>query len=307
MAVSSSYGFKIMGEDGVSLNGKWPIFGFDINNLENAFRTTRITDTSNNPYYNSGNTAPSDSELTYRQDGDHRLGTGYKIKDGTVKKLITRYEHGYDYRPSGYFTITGTFRMSTSAIIEQIGSGDYYQEFYGGSFTRTGSRNNNTSMASYVALLPKMDEFKPYGWYDDYTVPGTPPGYGNAGDYIMGVVYGTNSSLNPDIVIPGGTRGNPFSYTSNRSIGDITNLQNAGMGSYISVEIDNKYVNIYKSYRWFDWYGRSNDFFNPSPYPSQWIYDVTDHIRLVTQTTGSVFDVNVYLTPHKLEEMIING
>ena len=73
---------------------------------------------------------------------------------------------------------------------------------------------------------------------------------------------------------------------------------------YITVEIDKKYVNIYMNYRWYDQILRAKAVVN---YNQELWYDVTNRTRMVAETTGSVFNVNVYLTPHKLEEMIING
>lgn len=288
----NNYGFKIMGRDGVSLNGKWPIFGFDVENIQGAFRTTRITDSSNNPFYNSGITPVSNSEMTYMQAGDHTYGDGRKFLEGSVKKLMARYEHGYDYKPTGYYTISGLFRYSISYSITRTGSGDYYQEFYGGDGSWTGNFSKTVS-GTADQLYPTMNDFAPYGLLTDQV----------ANYYPLVATYGPRAASSPDILVQGGTRGDPFSGNGILPIGN----QAVAPAAFVTVEIDSKYVNIYMNYRWWDEIRRKNDFFDPSPYPSQWIFEVSERYRLVAQTTGSVFDVNVYLTPHKLEEMIING
>ena len=280
MPLNSNYGFKIMGRDGVSLNGKWPIFGFDIQNAEKAFRTTRVVDTSDHPYYTgSGVTPPPDSSL-YR-------GFGQNTKSGYVKELITKYEHGYNYRPSGYYTVSGTFNLDCKAIVLQTGSGSYYTSWYYGDFSRDTLKNLNVS-GNTDPLYPRMNDFYPL----DY---GLSPSL-----YMMNISYGVDNNLNPDILIPGGTQGNPFSGQANKSL-----LDSGGIAAFISVEIDTKYVYIYMNYRWYDtilrqvyWDGSSMD---------ASIFDVQNRVKMVAETTSSVFDVNVYLTPHKLEEMIING
>ena len=279
MAINNNYGCKILGQDGVSLNGNWPIFGFDVQNSAQAFRTTRVVDSSTNSFYNSGIVAPTDAELFN--------GTGQTIKSGVVKKLITRYKHGYDYAPSGYYTISGSLSIDAQATVVQSGSGTYYTEFYGGDYTRNGTRDLNIS-GTTDPIYPRING----SYYYDEGL--------SMGNYMIGISYGTNSALNPDIVVPGGTQGNPFVWFANNTVVDYD-----GVGAFITVEIDSTYVNIYMNYRWYDTIFRKAYFDGVSL--DKTIYDVTNRVRLVAQTTGSVFNVNVYLTPHKLEEMIING
>lgn len=280
MALDNNYGFKILGNDVVTLNGKFPIFGFDVANAENSFRTTRVVDNSDNPYKdNSGVIVPPDSSLV--------RGVGQDIKSGYEKVLVTRYKHGYDYRPSGYYTITGTFNLTCKAKIEQTGSGSYYQTWYGGDFTREGYRDLNVG-GQTDPLYPKMNSFYPYEL-------GLSPTF-----YMLMVTYGVDASLSPDIVIPGGTAGNPF---SGMGLGSV--LDSDGIGAYVSVEVDSTYVSIYMNYAWYDTVLRRVYWSSGSINPS--LYDVRNRIRMVSNTTGSVFNVTVYLTPHKLEEMILNG
>lgn len=291
MGVDNNYGFKTMGRDGMILNGKYPILGFDVNNVDRAFRTTRITDSSSNPFYNSGIVAPTDSDMTYTYDGDHKYGSGIAGMDGVVRKLAAKYEHGYDYKPFGYYTITGSFVNNVSYLFTQFGYGVYYQEFYGGDWQRTGSINKTVS-GSQDPIYPSMNKFAPYGWY-----------YSSGGSYYSEAIrYSTNQNLNPEVLIPGGSRGNPVSGTGISSAGNSRTPS-----AYVDVEIDQKYVSIYLNYWWYDVIYRNNDFFDPSPNPSQMNYDVNNRFQLIAQSTGSVFDVNVYLTPYKLEEMILNG
>lgn len=292
MSLNNNYGFKIMGDDELSLNGKWPIFGVDIENISKDFRTTRIIDSSNNPFYNSGITPVSNNEMTYTHAGDHTLGEGRKYLEGSVKKLITRYAHGYSYRPAGYYTITGSFMFKISYSITRTGSGEHYQEFYYGDGSWTGNVTKTVSGSS-DPMYPTINDFLPYGLTST-----------NTGDYYPLVIsYGPKATSSPDVLVTGGTRGDPFSGNGKLYIGN----QVAAPSAFVTVEIDNTYVNIYMNYRWWDEIRRKNDYFDPSPYPASWIFEVSERYRLVAQTTGSVFDVNVYLTPHNLEEMTING
>lgn len=292
MALNNNYGFKILGKDGVSLNGKWPIFGFDVQNYQNAFRTTRIVDNSLNLYNpNSGVTVPTDNEMVVVPGPDGVTRTlGQNITSGTIKKLVSRYEHGYDYIPSGYYTVTGNIVLETKAIIVQAGSGSSYVEFYGGDFSREGYHNCIPSGNVSAPLYPTMNGFYPL----DYGLSPL--------NYILFIKFSTDASNNPDIVIPGGIYGNPFVGTG---LGVTTdNNSTDAPAAYITVEIDKKYVNIYMNYRWYDQILRAKAVVN---YNQELWYDVTNRTRMVAETTGSVFNVNVYLTPHKLEEMIING
>ena len=302
MALNNNYGLKINDKDlSAVLNGKWPIFGFDVLNNAKAFRTTTIRDTSVNAFYNSGITAPTNNELTYNtQTMDYgslgvltmTWGNGKKQMQGVVKKLITRYEHGYDYIPSGYFTITGTYNLSVKAELIKTGSGTNYVTTFGANSTDSITKSLNDTNESKI-LLPTMNKFLPYNLAASAGV-----------FYPMQITYSANVNLNPDLVVQGGTGGYPGIGVG---LGTLY-YTGSNLPAYVSVEIDARYVNIYMNYSWYDSITRVtySATWNP-PQPSQNAdYDAQVRGRMVAQTTGSQFDVTVYLTPHKLQEMILN-
>lgn len=264
MGLNNNYGIKTLDRNGdIALNGKWPIFGFDVNKINTTFRSTRIIDNKTNNFYSSGNMEPS--------------YTSQNILYGTVKELVTSYAHGYDFRPMGYYTITGTLNMSSAVIFNQKSSSGY-----GGDYEIEG----NEIICSSRALYPTINEFTPLGYYTSN--PGSGGGFGTV-VYNLGCSVGTASSNT--IVLPSTNPNYPY------TVNGIVDYQDPkGMAAYISVEIDAENVYIYKNYRWYDEWSR---------YLIIGL-DVSDRVRMVAQTTGSVFDVNVYLTPHKIEEMIIN-
>ena len=265
----------------VSLNGKWPIIGFDIGKLETTFRTTRINDSSVNDFYPSGNDIPDYSEL-------NPAGFGLNEMSGVVRKLVTKYEHGYDYRPMGYWTVSGTMNLQGRTTMSQTASGTE-SSWSGGSY---GPREATYRLGQYNQILPLTPEI------DKISLP-TITTSGNLRNlYWLSATIGSNNTC--DLVIPSG---NPLYGTYYLEYADPGNNQ---LGAWIDVEVDDKYVYIYMNYAWWDkWYRyafRGND---GNIYPD--VFDIQWRVRSVAETTGSVFDVNVYLTPHKIEEAIING
>ena len=279
MALNNNFGIKIVNRTGndTVMNGKWPILGFDIDNIKQAFRTTRIVDTSDNQFYDSGNTLPDISSLNF--------GYGENVKYGTVKKLAAKYEHGYTYAPMGYYTVTGNYVVRSKANLVQNASGTYSSS-YGGSYDVSGYNNlSPTDSATGDILYPKMNSFNPNGYGVSQFA------------YINGVSIGI-SARNPDLVVPSN---NPF-YRNYANDGEV-NLANPEIASKITVEVDEKYVYIYNNYRWYDTW-RRYVFFDGSYDPS--LGDVSDRLKIVADTSGSVYEVNVYLTPYNIEEMILN-
>lgn len=281
--MASNYGFKIMGKGRqVSLNGKWPIIGFDIGKLETTFRTTRINDSSVNDFYPSGNDIPDYSAL-------NPAGFGVNERSGVVRELVTKYEHGYDYRPMGYWTVSGTMNLQGKTTMSQTASGTE-SSWSGGTYPSPVERTYR--LGQYNQSLPLTPEI------GKISLP-TITTSGNLRNlYWLSATIGSNASC--DLVIPSG---NPLYGTYYLEYADPGNNQ---LGAWIDVEIDEKYVYIYMNYAWWDkWYRyafRGND---GNIYPD--VFDVQWRVQSVAETTGSVFDVNVYLTPHKIEEAIING
>ena len=281
MGTNNNYGFKTVGRGHqVVLNGKWPIFGFDVGKVDSSFRTTRITDVSSHGYYNSGNTLPSTSLL-------NPAGFGVNEKSGVVRELVAKYEHGYDYRPMGYWTVSGTMNLQGKTTMTQTASGSE-SSWSGGSY---GPIEATYRLGQYNQLLPLTPEI------NAMSLP-TITTSGNLRNlYWLSATIGSNSSC--DVVIPSG---NPLYGTYYLEYADPGNNQ---LGAWIDVEVDDKYVYIYMNYAWWDkWYRYA--FRNSGGNIDTSIFDIQWRVRSVAQTAGSTFDVTVYLAPYKIEEMILN-
>lgn len=283
MAINNNYGFKTLGKGRqVVINGKWPIFGFDVDRVAQSFRTTRVVDTTVHNYYNSGNTLPSTSSL-------NPAGFGVNERSGVVRELVTKYEHGYDYRPMGYWTVSGTMNLQGQTTMSQTASGSE-SSWSGGTYPSPVERTYR--LGQYNQELPLTPEI------GKISLP-TITTSGNLRNlYWLSATIGSNNSC--DLVIPSG---NPLYGTYYLEYADPGNNQ---LGAWIDVEVDEKYVYVYMNYAWWDkWYRYA--FRNNYGNIDTSVFDIQWRVRSVAQTTGSVFDVNVYLTPYKIEEMIVNG
>lgn len=330
MGLNNNYGFKTLDKDGVVLNGKWPIFGFDIEKVADSWRTTRISDSSFNDWSKPSDfpttlTPPSDQDMTWTTTTDPTRGyvTTYgsceKTQNGVVRRLITQYKHGYNYRPSGYYTISGNLVLKADCVVEQYGTGTW-KDRYGGSFHLFPTYSINYNKINSCALYPAMNDFIPYAKPGknsrDYNGGDLTPFYPNRYSLSMKLAISSNST-GYDITTPMGSWGNLFSLSQvPQTASDITASawfnKNDDLAAWVDVEIDNEYVKIYMNYRWYDYYIR--DYEHRSAYDWQGTHydaetriDMIGNVQMITLTTGSNYDVTVYLTPHKLEDMIING
>lgn len=260
MGLNNNYGIKTVGKGNqVALNGKWPILGFDVNNLATTFRTTRVIDSKVNDFYNTGNTKPASG--------------GQNVKTGVTKVLLASYRHGYSYRPMGYYTITGTFNAKCKTQVAQTASGTEASA-YGGTYTINSSPSISPTTPS-VDLFPKMNEFY----------------MGSAMNTVgaFNLVTTIGSSNNANIVVPATS----IFFGPGAIVGSYDQI-----AAWVSVEMDNNNVYIYMNYTYYDiWYRAT----------APGYFDIDSRVRMVADTSGSTYDVNVYLTPYKLEDLIQNG
>lgn len=262
MAYDNNYGFKTVKDNlDDSLNGKWPIFGFDVNDIKTAFRTTRIVDSSNHSFPNTGNTKPN-------------YNYGVNLKQGMIKELITSYDHGYDFRPMGWYTITGTFSLKCKAQVAQTAAGPGGPSA-GGNYTVDSTYYINQSNApeSLPPSFCSMDRYSPR--------PVTPTPSPN---YPLSTTIGTSGS-NAKLIVPP-----QYMFPSNYSGNEYS--------AYISVEIDDKKVYIYMNYAYYDSWATLWDDEGPQ------VGDLGSRVRMVADTSGSIYNVNVFLAPYSIEEML---
>lgn len=265
----SNYGFKTMGKDGrTAINGKWPIFGADINHAPAAFRTIRITDRRTNSLRYGSTPLPS-----VNTSGTNYWQNPQAETHGEIKELVYRYEHGYQHKPVGYYTVLGNlnFRTSGDLVGQEVSSPIPGNQ--GGNY----SASTNGTITKFP-LVPTINGSFP-GTYSDF---GTTPALR---------VGSANYMPNADMLIPDNA---PLSYKG------VYMPVLDGEAGY-TVEIDDKYVSIYRVNYWFDVRRRSYFRYNDSS--TSFTYDSNIRVRGVTQLEGSVVDVNIYLTPLEMEKL----
>lgn len=257
MAYDNNYGFKTVKDNlDTSINGKWPIFGFDVNDIDNAFRTTRVVDSSSHNFPDTGNTKPN-------------YNYGNNLKEGVIKELITSYDHGYDFRPMGYYTVGGTLNLKVKAQVDQTATGPAAGDA-GGSYTVT----NTYPSSSYgeETLIPKMNDFL--------------SARGPSTSTYDNILYTTIGTANTNKLVVPPNFYFPWEYLGNNR------------AAWISVEIDDKKVYIYMNYAYYDSW--STRFAEGDPQDG----NVDSRVRMVADTSGSTFNVNVFLAPYSIEEML---
>lgn len=314
----SDYGFKTLkygknSQDGVAINAKYPILGFDLSHNPPAYVTIHISDTKDNPIANSSNTpgysAPSLPETSslsnlpyYFSDGgsDRRwVKGGSNYTSGYVRTEIYRYKHGYDFRPACYGTITGdiNLKIRTNAVGNKTASpynmptpaGNYY---YRGSLSDNNynllSAYETTTDATYGSggqLFPYMNGMK--------TIYGGPLNSHRFMYSLLSSQVPTTSSTNDAI---------------KRCVQALTtsyfNKQVTGYYPY-EFAVDNEYIRIYRTYYWCEIYGRiyfDETFTDDDLY---WRIEMKDYIRtkMVEELAGSEIDINIMMFPYKMEDL----
>lgn len=306
----SDYGFKTVkgnknGGKDTAINAKFPMMGFDMGHRPSAYITFHISDTKTNPIANASNTpgyvAPSSivNNLAgigigfYDPQGRvWQMQGGSNKTSGFVKELIYEYEHGYNFRPACYGTITGSLNLqtTTNAIGTPI-SGKYY-------FNGNLSNSNWNLMSAFNTTSTSRSQ----GFND-----------GNLFPYMNGMrtIYGgtLNNHMFHYMMWASDV---PSTSTTNTSVKDgiarLTTLyfNNTVSGEYpYSFEVDDKYIRIYRTYYWSEVYGRL--YFDHTFYDSgyNYRYVIEDYVRAkqVEQLAGSEVDITIMLFPYKMEDL----
>lgn len=268
----SDYGFATKDENGnIAINAKNPIFGFDMGHSPRAFKTFRITDAKTSPFHTASISTPNPQPVDswgYDETSDW----------GVIKELVKKVKHGYNFRPVGYATISGSLKTSvhiTFTQTQRAGS-------YGGNYTRTFTKNQNAGKTEI--LTPNMTGhiWFPFTDYPSYAPP---------------VAELTASDFS----------GTKWAYEYPKSIMtmpygplyDVNFINQYYLPDPISVEIDKEYIYIYRTYFWSDtirrakfvWSGKTDQ-------------DIQERVKVATQYTGSVYNITVYLCPYPIEELL---
>lgn len=266
----SDYGFKTNdATNKIALNAKNPIFGFDMGHKPRAFKTFRITDAKINNPVDGGTPVPT----PVWQEG---WTTAENSRTGIVRELIRKVEHGYNFRPVGYATITGTLKWGRRIKITQT----QYAGSWGGNYSRTFDNNTdvfNPSQANIATLIPC-----PFNkiWLN-VTSPGT---------------FGPKTILNPSD-FTGTTWNYGIEYYFASFYGEYS--FDFSTESPIEIEIDDKYIYFYRKFAWWDEIRRAQMIVNNYKYD-----DLQERVQIVDHFSGSQYNVTVYLCPYPLKELL---
>lgn len=270
----SDYGFKTSDNNRATvLNAKNPIFGFDMRHKPRAFKTFHIVDTKTSPIHTGSVSVPS------IQTGTYSWAWNENIDASSVRELVARVKHGYDFRPVGYASISGTLKYSLNVRIQQT----QVAGSYGGNYTKNLTAQKGKPQ---LVLVPNIS--------------GTP----FASETGVGLFDATADLTAADF---SGTVW-PWTYPKNIMTGqgygpayhpefgfDLVFCPKA-----IEVTIDDEYIYFYRNYIWSDTIRRV-------------IYkdgngnitdDLRERVKVSEQFTGSEYNVTVYLCPFPLEELL---
>ena len=274
----SDYGFATYDERNSSrrlgeINSKWPIFGPRYNDIKNSYKTYHISDrtTSNPANVNLGISTPSAGSST----------SAYHY----TKTEIFRREHGFKKRPLGYVVFTGNVVKNTRGYINQ-----YHQNgsaIWGGDFTLTGV---NTATIPVKSSLQgsMMTAYTQSGWND----------YANTlEDSVFTIYDGSQYFPRGNIKVPTGVPSRVKITYHMYNGNDPDDIPVPGGGYCLppySVEIDDKYIVVYKNVYTCDvWYRTDSG--------STRVYD---RVKGITDFAGTEVDMTVIFCPYTMEDLL---
>lgn len=265
-----------------SVNSKWPIFGPKYANIDKCFKTIHISETYMPNYKTADLPEPVIPSGSYYAYNDYRWHE---------KQLIYQYEHGYDFRPVGYAVFSGDMTINVKCTITQTETITGNTSPSGGNFTLDGMATQN------IPILPNVKS----QMEASYVSTGYNPVELAIGKYFFGIgsLNGGGSNVRRDITIPNEcVSAIKQDYTVASSyIGDADR-------PYI-VEIDEKYVKIYRNTYWLDYRGRWYSSFTSQSYPElNFTHNIDARVKGATSYAGSELDCTVYLAPYRLEDFV---
>ena len=268
----SDYGFKTSDNNRATvLNAKNPIFGFDMQHTPRAFKTFHIVDTKTSPIHTGSVATPNP------QPAQYSWGDAQNMDYGTIRELITKVEHGYDFRPVGYATISGTLKYSYNVHFDQTQRAGSYGGNYSKNLTKK-KPGSDLSLVPNISGLPFVSTTES-GLFLPTVALTTSDFSGSTWPYPYPrnamTMYEYGPEYDPDL-------------------GDGTSLHNC-----IEVKIDNKYIYFYRTYRWSDTIRRVQ--YNSGGTITD---DIQERVKVAEQYTGSEYNVTVYLCPFPIEELL---
>lgn len=281
----SDYGFATYDEKNPkkrlgTINSKWPIFGPKYVDISRAFKTIHINDTYT-PSYKTGTATPVIPSGGYYASTEKRWHE---------KQLIHQFEHGYNFRPVGYAVFSGDLVVNVKCTITQNDVITGNTSYYGGNFTLDGLATQS------IPILPAVrGQMKA-----SYISTAYSPTELGLGKYFFGIQdTGGYGGVRGDIRVPDSCLSViKRDYTvADDYIGD-------GDVPYV-VEIDEKYVKIYRNTYWLDFWLKWYSSYYDASYPQfNFTHSIDDRIKGATSYAGTSIDCTIYLAPYSLEEMI---
>lgn len=267
----SDYGFATYdertGKRVAKINSKYPVFGPKYADIKTAFRTTHISDTKTYSVRPNSVAIPTPNLPFYGVNNYYGVGTN----KGYIEELVAEYEHGYDFRPLGYATVTGNITNNLVGQLQQTATSG--GSSYGGNFTIYLNRQWFD-----VELRPSAGEILAQT-------------NGDIAPWEYSAVAVGNMSSNAGFKVPNSVLGvfltqyNPSATINLRDFGDIPPYR---------VEIDDKKVKIWKCVYWSEQVLRAK---RPS-------FDIYHRKKLIENFAGTEIDVTVYLCPYKMEDLL---
>ena len=280
----SDYGFATYDEKNPkkrlgTINSKWPIFGPKYADISKAFKTIHINDTYE-PSYKTGATTPTIPSGAYY---------GTSEKRWHEKQLIHQFEHGYDFRPVGYAVFSGDFVANVKCTITQTEVITGNTSSYGGNFTMDGMATQT------IPILPAVrGQMKA-----SYVSTSFSPAELAIGNYFFGIGdlngYG---GYRRDITVP-----NSCISAIKRDYVVAGYYVGDGDVPYV-VEIDDKYVKIYRNTYWLDFWLKYYSYYNSSYPEYNYTHSIDDRIKGATSWAGTSIDCTIYLAPYRMEDLI---
>lgn len=274
----SDYGFATFdektGRNEMKINSKWPVFGPEYSKISQQFKTINLVDTHTESVKTASLSVPS---LTYNFTG---YGTSYDIWYGEsiyttyVDEEIYRYEHGFKFRPLGYYTIAGNLNKNIRVNLVQTNVAGGAN--YGGNFTinqvlnKTGMalpvRNGMREATAGFAML----------WDSSLVIPMSQSAGGTASD---------------NVIIPNSCLGIFSSYPNTT---ELHRDYDANYSPY-RVEIDDTYVRVIRRTAWGDHIVRAG-YQNGN-------LNIRQRTKAIEDYAGTVVDITVYLIPYSMEDI----
>lgn len=274
----SDYGFATFdektGRNEMKINSKWPVFGPEYSKIAQQFKTIHLTDTVSKTVRTASLSVPA---LTYNFTG---YGTSYDIWYGEsiyttyVDEEIYRYEHGFKFRPLGYYTIAGNLNKNIRVNLVQTNVAGGAN--YGGNFTvnqvltKTGMalpvRNGMREATAGFAML----------WDSSLVIPMSQSAGGTAPN---------------NVIIPNSCLGIFSSYPNTT---ELHRDYDANYAPY-RVEINNTYVRVIRRTAWGDHIVRAG-------YQNGTL-NIRQRTKAIEDYAGTTLDITVYLIPYSMEDI----